>query len=109
MKNRVGNGLMTKDVSDEERRLAWGQRDAFARNIDQLAASQLVYHLARLGYAAEGLLYVIVGGTAALATVEVGGRVRGMGGALDLIVAQPFGRLVVALVAAGLCGYILRR
>jgi hypothetical protein len=55
------------------------------------------------------LLYVIVGGTAALSAVKVGGRVRGMRGALFLLVAQPFGRMVVALVAVGLCGYILRR
>ncbi|MDQ3802697.1 MAG: DUF1206 domain-containing protein [Acidobacteriota bacterium] len=34
---------------------------------------------------------------------------RGTRGALDLLVAQPFGRIVVALVAAGLFGFILRR
>ena len=100
---------MTKAVSDEENRPARGRWDAFARTSERLAASPWVYRLARLGYAAEGLLYVIVGGTASLAAVNVGGRVRGTRGALDLIVAQPFGRLIVALVAVGLCGYVLRR
>lgn len=75
----------------------------------QLAANPWVYRLARLGYGAEGLLYLIVGGTAASAAVKVGGRVRGSRGALNLLVAQPLGRLAVALVAVGLCGYILRR
>lgn len=100
---------MTKAVSDEGNRPARGLWDAFARISEQLAASPWVYRLARLGYAAEGLLYVIVGGTASLAAINVGGRVRGTRGALNLIVAQPFGRLVVALVAVGLCGYMLRR
>ena len=105
----MGNGLVTEAVPDEANRPARGRWAAFARIAERLAASPWVYRLARLGYAAEGLLYVIVGGTASLAAVNVGGRVRGTRGALNLIVAQPFGRLVVALVAVGLCGYILRR
>jgi hypothetical protein len=93
----------------QENRLARWHWAAFARISEQLAASPRVYHFARLGYAAEALLYLIVGGTALLAAVKVGDRVRGTRGALNLLVAQPFGRLVVALVAAGLCGFILRR
>jgi hypothetical protein len=68
-----------------------------------------VWRLAKLGYCAKGLLYMIVGITAALAVMHVGGRVRGTRGALNLLVDSPFGRLAVALVAAGLCGFILRR
>ena len=105
----AGNGLVTSLMPEREIRPARGRWDAFARSSERLAASPWVYRLARLGYAAEGLLYLIVGGTASLAAVKVGGRVRGTRGALDLLVAQPFGRLVVALVAAGLCGFILRR
>jgi Domain of Unknown Function (DUF1206) len=75
---------------------------------DILAANPWVFRCARLGYASNGLLYVIVGSTAALAAVNVGGRVRGTRGALNLLVAQPFGRLAVAAVAVGLCGFILR-
>lgn len=109
MKNGMENGLVTRAMPERESRPARGRAVALARISEQLAASPWVHRLARLGYAAEGLLYVIVGGTAALAAMDVGGRVRGTRGALDLIMAQPFGRLVVALVAAGLCGYILRR
>lgn len=109
MRHGAGNGLVTKAVPDEGSRPARGRWDAFARISERLAARRWVYRLARLGYAAEGLLYVIFGGAAALAAMDVGGRVRGTRGALDLIMAQPFGRLIVALVAAGLCGYILRR
>jgi hypothetical protein len=62
-----------------------------------------------LGYGAKGLLYVIAGGTAAVAAVQVGGRMIGTRGALALLVALPLGRLAVAFVAVGLYGFILRR
>jgi len=65
--------------------------------------------LARLGYVAKGLLYVIAGGTAALAAAHVGGRPVGTRGALNLVAGQPFGRIGLALVAVGLGGFVLRR
>jgi hypothetical protein len=68
-----------------------------------------VYRLARLGFAAKGLLYVIAGATAALAVVKIGGRPVGTRGALNLLAGQPFGRAGLALVAVGLGGFILRR
>ena len=76
---------------------------------ERLAASPWVARLARLGYAAKGLLYVIVGGTLAFAATGFGGRPVGLRGALRVVVAQPFGRVGVALVALGLFGFILRR
>lgn len=79
------------------------------RMFERLAASDAVWRLAQLGYAAKGLLYVIVGGTAAMAVLSLGRRVRGTSGALNLVIASPFGRLGVALVAVGLCGFIVRR
>jgi hypothetical protein len=84
------------------------QTEARPRISDLLAANPWVFRCARLGYASNGLLYVIVGSTVALAAVNVGGRMRGTRGALDLLVTQPFGRLAVTLVAIGLCGFILR-
>jgi hypothetical protein len=85
------------------------QTNAIVRISEQLAASPWVRRLAQLGYGAKGLLYVIVGITAVLAIVNVGRRVRGTRGALNLVVASPFGRLGVAFVAVGLGGFILRR
>ena len=85
------------------------QTNAIVRIFEQLAASPWVRRLAQLGYGAKGLLYVIVGTTAVLAVVNVGQRVRGTRGALNLVVASPFGRLGVAFVALGLGGFILRR
>lgn len=93
----------------QKNRSAHGKRRVHARIFHRLAANPWVSRSARLGYAANGLLYVIVGGTVALASVKVDGRVRGTRDALNLLVAQPFGRLAVAFVAVGLCGFILRR
>lgn len=75
----------------------------------QFATSNLIRRMAQLGYAAKGLLYVIVGGTALSAVLSMGRRVRGTSGALNFVLASPFGRLGVAFVGVGLCGFILRR
>jgi hypothetical protein len=96
-------------MPEQVNRSARRQADAHRRIAERLAASPWVQRLARLGFAAKGLLYVIIGGTAALAAVNVSGRVIGTRGALNLLVAGPFGRLAVAFVAIGLCGFILRR
>src|SRR5687767_15652372 len=72
---------------------------------EQLAVSKWVWRMAQLGYAAKGLLYVIVGGTAVLAVLNMGRRVRGTGGALNFLLTSPFGRLGVAFIAIGLGGF----
>jgi Domain of Unknown Function (DUF1206) len=102
------NGPEMREVPEQGNRPAQKQTEARARISDILAANPWIFRCARLGYASNGLLYVIIGSTAALAAVNVGGRVRGTRGALNLLVAQPFGRLTVALVAIGISGFILR-
>ena len=98
-----------RPMLEQKNRSVHGKLVAPTQIFDQLAANPWVSMSARLGYAANGMLYLIFGGTEALAAVNVGGRVRGTRGALDLLLAQPFGRLAVAIVAFGLCGFILRR
>ena len=84
-------------------------RKALGQVCEQLAVSKWVWRVAQLGYAAKGLLYVIVGGTAVMAVLNIRPRVRGSGGALNFLLASPFGRLGVAFIALGLFGFILRR
>ena len=108
-RNRILNRPGLWAALELENRSGQGKREVRTRIFDQLAANPWVSRSARLGYAANGLLYVIFGVAAALAAVNIGGRVRGTRGALNLLVAQPFGRLAVAIVAVGLCGFIIRR
>ena len=64
--------------------------------------------LARLGFAATGILYVTIGLSAArVALVGARDRMAGMPGALRLLLGQPHGRVLLAAVAAGLGGFAL--
>jgi hypothetical protein len=72
-------------------------------------AAPWVEKLARLGYAAKGVVYLIIGGIAARAAFGSGERVQGSQGALRTILEQPFGKFLLGLVALGLAGYALWR
>ena len=65
--------------------------------------------LARLGYATKGLVYTIIGLIAALAALRGGGETADSRGALEEIVRQPYGRVMLIAVAAGLACYALWR
>lgn len=75
----------------------------------QREAAPWVERAARLGYLVKGLVYVIVGTLAVQAAVGSGGRTTGASGALESISRQPFGRVLLIAVAAGLVGYALWR
>ena len=65
--------------------------------------------LGRAGYAANGLVYVVVGALAAQAAMGSGGDTTDTGGALGYILQAPFGHALVGLMAVGLVGYALWR
>ena len=58
--------------------------------------------MARAGYSARGVVYVIVGGFAVVAAIGSGGRTTGTKGALYSILSQPFGAVLLLVVAVGL-------
>ena len=68
-----------------------------------------VEKLARFGYAAKGLVYAIVGVLAVMAAFTAGGRTTNTQGALHTIARQPFGQILLVLVAIGLACYMLWR
>lgn len=68
-----------------------------------------VERLARLGYAAKGVVYVLIGGLALQAALGPGGKTTDPQGALRTILHQPFGAFLLGVVALGLAGYALWR
>jgi hypothetical protein len=65
--------------------------------------------LARLGYAARGVVSLIVGGLALLAALGRGGRTTDSKGALQTLMQQPLGEVLLGIVAVGLFGFALWR
>lgn len=65
--------------------------------------------LARLGFGARGLVYVVVGGLAALAAIGEGGGTGGSKSALAVLLGQPFGAVIVGALALGLFAFALWR
>ncbi|MBD3884068.1 DUF1206 domain-containing protein [Phormidium tenue FACHB-886] len=75
----------------------------------QVSAHPGFERLARLGYAAKGIVYFVVGLLAAQAAIGAGGKTTDTSGALQEIVVQPFGKFLLGLVAIGMVGYALWR
>ena len=61
--------------------------------------------LARLGYASKAVIYGIVGVFAIMAATNRGGSLTDTSGALRIVLTQPFGRILLVVLAVGLCGY----
>lgn len=68
-----------------------------------------IERLARFGYAAKGVVYILVGILAFQAAFNWGGRITGSEGAFRTIANQPFGNILLFLVAIGLIGYVIWR
>lgn len=73
------------------------------------SAAPWVTLLARFGYAAKGVVYIIIGVLAAYAAFTTGGRTTDSRGALEEILSQPYGKYLLGAVALGLAGYALWR
>lgn len=70
---------------------------------------RLPEHLARFGYASRGVVYAIVGGLAALAALGRAGRPPDSETALVTLLSQPFGSILLGLIAVGLFCFALWR
>lgn len=81
-------------------------------NADRIVHEQpakWIERLARFGYAAKGVVYILVGVLAFQAAFNWGGRITGSEGAFRTIANQPFGNVLLFIVAVGLVGYVLWR
>ncbi|HZR41511.1 MAG TPA: DUF1206 domain-containing protein [Ktedonobacteraceae bacterium] len=77
------------------------------RGARNAATRQWMTLLARCGYAAKGVVYLIIGVIAAQVAIGARGAVTDQKGALETILAQPFGHLLLGIVAIGLFGFAL--
>ncbi len=63
--------------------------------------------LARIGYVVRGVLYIVVGILAVQVALGAGGQTTDKKGAIEVIGAQPFGKVLLVAMAIGLVGYSL--
>ena len=98
---------MTDPLPDETLRKA----PRYATKAAKTAASRRwVGQLARWGYASIGLVYVLIGVLAVLGLAGVGaGQYAGTGGAVRTVLSQPFGRVLLGIIAVGLAVYVVWR
>jgi hypothetical protein len=73
------------------------------------ARAPAVGWLGRLGLVARGVVYAVVGILALKLALGDGGKAASQQGALKAVAAQPFGKVLLVLLAAGLAGYAIWR
>jgi hypothetical protein len=61
---------------------------------------------ARIGIAAKGVVYILVGVLAAMAVFGLCGQTGGKQDAFRFVLEQPFGQLLLGLIILGLLGYV---
>lgn len=77
--------------------------------VEKVAAHPWTERLARFGYGTKGVVYVVVGALATMAALGTGQSPKDTRGALHSIALQPFGEIMLGVVACGLVGYVLWR
>jgi hypothetical protein len=76
---------------------------------ERVARSDTFEWLARAGLLARGVVYAVVGLLALKLALGVGGKTTSQQGALHTIAKEPFGKLLLVLLAVGLAGYAMWR
>jgi hypothetical protein len=84
-------------------------RNDIKHSVKKVIASPWIERLARVGYAAKGAVYMIVGWLATLAALRHGGKTTDSRGALLEILLQPSGPILLFAVSVGLFGYVAWR
>ena len=77
------------------------------RQGEQIATNAKFSWLARLGYAARGVVYIVIGGLAVMAAVGGGGsgQTTGSRGALQSLVDEPYGQALLVALGIGLLAF----
>ena len=81
-----------------------------SKNTAQDSPSKGIEWLARFGYAAKGVVYVVIGALTLMSVLHVGGgHTTSSKGAVSTIGSEPFGGVLLIVMAAGLIGYVIWR
>jgi hypothetical protein len=80
-----------------------------ARTGESFVQSRAFEVLSRAGFVARGLIYAIIGILALKLAFGQGGKLTNQSGALHTVAHQPFGKVLLTLVAIGLGGYCVWR
>lgn len=78
-------------------------------SIEEGESGNWIETLARVGYAAKGVVYVIIGAIAIELARGDGGDAVGPSGAVESMRSQPFGQFLIGAIAAGLLCYAVWR
>ncbi|MCA1556810.1 MAG: DUF1206 domain-containing protein, partial [Acidobacteria bacterium] len=82
-------------------------KDAADEVAEKVGKHPWTEQLARIGYAAKGIVYIVVGALAVLTALGFGGKAKGTQGAMSSIARQPFGKVLLSIVAIGLVAYVI--
>lgn len=74
-----------------------------------MASANTLETTARVGYAARGIVYMLVGGLAVMAAFGTGGETGGSKNALASLIDEPFGQTLLAIIALGLLAFAIWR
>ncbi|HLM01237.1 MAG TPA: DUF1206 domain-containing protein, partial [Pyrinomonadaceae bacterium] len=73
------------------------------------SARRWIVPLARFGFVAKGVVYIIIGGLAALAAFTGGGRTTDSRGAFEEVLSHSYGKLLLGAIAVGMAAYAVWR
>ncbi|RLQ95519.1 DUF1206 domain-containing protein [Falsibacillus albus] len=85
----MSEGLLTKNIKEHE-----------------ITARPWIKRFARLGYFAKGFVYILIGVLSMLAAFGVGGGTKDATGAFAAVASEPYGEILLWVIAAGLAGYV---
>jgi hypothetical protein len=70
-------------------------------------AAPVIDVVSRIGFGAKGIVTFMVGVLALRYALRKGGEITGQEGAVESVLSEPFGRWLLAVLAAGLVGYAI--